>query len=146
MTSGEEEDEAEKKKKDTAYDALLRELEADSQRSYDKAILTLSGGALGISFAFVKDIVGSAELAHPCRLLSAWIFWAASLTSTLISFFTSREALAKAQRDFPNWKEGDPKLGGGWNRATWIFNVVAGIGFLAGVGFMIAFAFATIGG
>ena len=43
---------------DEAYRARLARLRTRAFANYDKAVITLSGGALGISFAFVKDAVG----------------------------------------------------------------------------------------
>lgn len=42
---------------------FLRDADQQAQTDYEKTVLSLSGGALGISFAFVKDIVGSKPLA-----------------------------------------------------------------------------------
>jgi hypothetical protein len=47
------------------YRALLVQTWQKTQDDIDKAILSLSGGALGVSFVFLKDIVGPAG-AHKC--------------------------------------------------------------------------------
>ncbi len=61
-------------------------LQADhaASRDFDKAIMTLAAGALGVSIAFVHDVAP-----HPVRV--AWLGWAwglfaASLVLILLSF------------------------------------------------------------
>lgn len=80
------------------YRNLLTKTEQESQAAYDKATLTLSGGALGLSFAFVKDFIGSDPMALSWALLLAWISWALSATSILTSFYLSQQALREAIR------------------------------------------------
>lgn len=45
--------------------------------------------ALGISFAFIKDLIGSGLIIHPGLLFAAWLSWGLSIVSTLASFFFS---------------------------------------------------------
>jgi len=79
--------------------AELRLREQANQAAYDKAVMTLSGGALAISVAVVKDFFGGQAAAWSCTLLLAWIAWALSLTSILFSFHFSVLAQRKLQRD-----------------------------------------------
>ena len=57
------------------YRNWLIAAEQKAQEDFDKTVLSLSGGALGISFAFVKDIVGDQPLIKTKFLLTAWIAW-----------------------------------------------------------------------
>ncbi len=61
-----------------------------AQEDYDKAVMTLSGGALGISFAFLKDIVGPGDLLNETLLFFAWISWGLSVTAVLFSYYFSQ--------------------------------------------------------
>ncbi|WP_134984071.1 hypothetical protein [Xanthomonas axonopodis] len=54
---------------DPEYRQWLVVAEQKAQEDYDKTVLTLSGGALGISFAFVKDIVGQNPIQNSSWLL-----------------------------------------------------------------------------
>src|SRR5690242_8681658 len=72
--------------------------EQKAQEDFDKWVLTLSGGGLGTSFAFIKDLIGTGPLAHPLLLFSAWSAWAVSIVATLASFFFSQLALRTAIR------------------------------------------------
>ena len=44
------------------YRAHLVSAAQKAQEDFDKTLLALSGGALGVSFAFVKDIVGDGSV------------------------------------------------------------------------------------
>ena len=57
------------------YRESLEALKQKSQDSYDKTVLSLSAGALGLSFAFVKDIVGSWPPQAYAWLFAAWVSW-----------------------------------------------------------------------
>ncbi|RZZ85025.1 hypothetical protein [Pseudoxanthomonas winnipegensis] len=81
---------------DEQYRQWLVAAEQKAQEDYDKTVITLSGGALAISFAFVKDILGDGPIKHPGWLVACWGLWALSLASMLASFYYSRKALRKA--------------------------------------------------
>jgi hypothetical protein len=57
------------------YRKFLQDAEQKCQDNYYKMVLALSGGALGVSFAFVKDIVPIARALFKCCLFCAWICW-----------------------------------------------------------------------
>lgn len=121
---------------------LVSALEA-SQHAYDKAILTLSGGALGMSLAFLEHVAGSPPFLSPDFLIYAWSAWAVSVLATLVSFYFSVRALriAITQHD----SDDDSKQGGRWATATEFCNVLAGLAFVAGLAMFFAFAQDNIG-
>lgn len=120
------------------YRCLLTQTEQTSQADFDKAVLTLSGGALGLSFAFTKDIVGTAPIAHIGYLLLAWIAWALSSTSILVSFFASARAQRKAIKQLDRGLL-PPRPGGLWDITTDTLNVLGLLLFLFGLTMMIFF-------
>jgi hypothetical protein len=61
--------------------------------SFDKSMLTLSSGALGVSLAFIKDIVPLGQAVWVCLLLSSWIAFSLCIVITVISFRISIAAL-----------------------------------------------------
>jgi len=69
------------------------------QESFDKTVLALSGGALGVTFAFIKDIVGSGTIISPLLITLAWILWGLSVCFNLISFFSSHLSLISIIQD-----------------------------------------------
>lgn len=124
---------------------MLQALEHESQRAYDKTVLTLSGGALGVSFAFVKDIIGEAPIVWKAFLLASWVFWGLSVTCVLFSFFLSQRALHKAI------DEVDEKIDEGktpknyYDTMTRVLNVLGGFLFFTGVISMVVFAAKNMG-
>jgi hypothetical protein len=121
------------------YRGLLTKTEQESQAEFDKAILALSGGALGLSFAFTKDIVGTGNITHSGFLLAAWIAWATSSASVLISFFTSILALRKAIRQLDRGTIGMERPGGWWDSITASLNLSGLFLFLVGLAMMVFF-------
>jgi len=107
MTPAELEEERKKIYAITRQDLLVRNL--SNSEKYDNAILTLATGILGISLAFIKDIVplGKAEFI-PLLKLSWWLFGAA-IVSTLVSFAVSQLAIKRqleyAERYYLEGKE-----------------------------------------
>lgn len=63
-------------------------------RSYDKWLLTLSGGALALSMALCKDVVvGTPQGTH--WLLASWVLFAVAILSTLTCILLSHGAHEK---------------------------------------------------
>lgn len=121
----------------------LVQAEQESVASYDKAILSLAAGGLGVSMAFVKDIVDN-KVGLPFHYLYwSWTVWGVSVTSTLASFYTSRLALRKAIRQI------DARMaptGGKATVVTEILNALSGISFLAGTALLALFVRSSLGG
>jgi len=63
-----------------------------SLTSFDKYILTLASGALGISLTFINTIVPDIERATVTLLIIGWSGVIVSILSTLSSFLTSQWA------------------------------------------------------
>ena len=113
--------------------------EQKAQEDFDKAVLSLSGGALGISFAFIKDIVGVGSINNPGLLLFSWGCWGSSIIAILASYFFSHLSLRKAinQVDSDEIYKGHP--GGAFDWITAFLNACGGILFFVGVILMIVF-------
>ena len=121
------------------YRRQLQELATKSQEYLDKTVLTLSGGALGISFVFLKDVIGGNPVAVPNYLLTAWLLWGSSSTAVLLSYLTSCWALKKTisqLRSATVWQE---RPGGIWSPITSSLNLWSLGSFLAGLVFLIMF-------
>jgi hypothetical protein len=63
-----------------------------STDSYDQSLLTLSSGGLGLSIAFIKDIVPLHDAMWLWLLYSSWIAFALCILTTVISFQIAIEA------------------------------------------------------
>jgi hypothetical protein len=120
--------------------------EQKAQEDFDKSVLTLSGGGLGISFAFIKDLLGPGPIVHPGLLFTAWLAWGISVISTLASFFFSQLALRTAIRQVDEGTIGDQYPGRSYARATVALNAVGGVMFLVGVVFIVWFVAVNLGG
>ncbi|MFQ3172121.1 MAG: hypothetical protein ACI9DG_002161 [Oleispira sp.] len=118
--------------------------EQKSQDDYDKTIVSLSGGALGISIVFIKDIIGTSDPVMLWTVITAWALWATSLASVVTSYFLSRIALRVAilQNDKNDFSAG---VGGRAAKATHFFNAISGLMFLSGIVFLIIFSAKNIG-
>ena len=110
-----------------------------AQDSYDRAILSLSGGALAVSLVFLKDVIGTRELISRDLLLSSWILWVLSILGVLASHFFSQRALitAVSQVDAGTIHKEPP--GGLSTKLTIGLNLLSGLTFLGGTFAMLRF-------
>jgi len=73
--------------------------EQRAQEDFDKAVMiSLSGGGLGNSFAFVDKFIKTSQPAHHWLLFGAWIAWAISILAVLLSYFASIRACRRVIR------------------------------------------------
>jgi hypothetical protein len=122
------------------YRNHLVQAQQKAQEDYDKAILALSGGALGLSMTFVKDLIGSNPVAHKGYLLTAWVCWGVSLTSILYSYYTSVSLCTKGIAQVDAGIAYQQPIGGWFRVITRTLNFLAGFGFLIGLVMIVIFA------
>ena len=115
------------------YRKWLVAAEQKSQEDFDKTVLSLSGGALGISFVFLKDVIGPQSIVLPIFLLAAWLTWAFSTFSVLTSYYLSHLALRRAISQVDEGTIYQQPPGGDFARWTAILNAIGAILFLLGV-------------
>jgi|SRR6267378_662765 len=112
------------------YRQQLLSLEEKAQATFDKTVVTLSGGALGISFAFTNSIVGTSPVVDRPWLIAAWGAWVGSLAASLSSHYFSTFAI---RRRIETLDSGAAKDGAGrWDRAVVVTNAASAVLFLAG--------------
>ncbi len=118
------------------YRQWLFQVHHTASRDYDKALMMIAGGGLGISIAFIRD-VGP----HPNMkwLLGAgWFLLALSLLVILIAFVTSQKALLREIGDLDDSAaKPRPNLHAEW---TGILNLVSGGCCVLGVVCVLIFA------
>ena len=73
----------------------LIEVEHSSSDQHDKAALTLSAGALGLSVTFLEKIAPAPTPCTSWLVLLAWLCFIGSITSALASFHFSQIACRK---------------------------------------------------
>lgn len=122
------------------YRKFLVAAEQKSQEDFDKAVLTLSGGALGISFTFLKDIVGVNSITEPAFLIWSWRLWAGSILCVLFSYFLSHLSLRKAIAQVDDQTIYDQKPGAMWSTWTACLNIAGAALFVLGVLMLTCFA------
>lgn len=118
--------------------------EQKAQEDFDKTVLTLSGGALGISFAFITDVAGDPPFKWPLLLFWAWVCWGLSAFSVLVSYFASHLALRRAIRQVDTGEIYTGKIGGAYDFATAVLNGLGAALFLSGVILIVAFAYLNL--
>jgi hypothetical protein len=121
-----------------SYRQALCSAEQTMQSEFDKAVMTLSGGALGISMSFLKDIVGKNPKSFSI-LFSAWSLWGLSITCIFLSFATSSKALRRAIEDTDMRMIYMTLATNRWATATRILNRLGGAGFVIGLAAFLAF-------
>jgi hypothetical protein len=113
--------------------------EQKAQEDYDKAVTTLSGGALAVSFAFLEKVVKAGPAKSPDLLFAAWILWAASIGCVMISYLLSRQALRKAITQVDAGAIYIRRPGGAMSVATELLNIASGALFIIGVAVVAVF-------
>lgn len=109
--------------------------------AFDRALMTLSAGSLGLSIAFVKDIAPDPVSVWALEL--SWILMGLSLLAIVTSFVGSVEVhkrlidgldCERGYNDEPRWVR----------QGVTCLNGVAGGLFVAGAAFLIAFAMLNV--
>jgi hypothetical protein len=115
---------------------LLFNAKLQGSQSLDKAILTLSAGALGLSLTFMRQVAPHPQPTTLKLIILAWSCFGLSIVTTLISFLTSQKACNKQIEilEATFLQHGDrEKLTNKYSRVTMILNWFSIILFIAGV-------------
>jgi uncharacterized membrane protein len=134
---------------DSAYRQRLVEVGHASQMSYDKALLTLSAGAMGLSLNFVKELLNGKPHQLLCVLMISWVCWIVSIASVVLSFYLSVKAhdtaIGRLDEEIRRHREKLPPLPEeSKNMAdllTRAMNIISGVFFFVGLIFVIIFVF-----
>lgn len=114
--------------------------EQKSQEDYDKTVLSLSAGALGVSFAFIKDVIGPNNVVtFPLLIIFAWVCWGFSVFVVLISYYSSHLALRRAISQVDKGTIYKEHAGGIIDFVTEILNIAGAVLFFIGVIFAALF-------
>jgi hypothetical protein len=118
---------------------LVTALHTASQ-DFDKAVMTLAAGALGVSIAFVNSVAPNPRATFWLGL--AWALFGTSLVFILASFITSQQAI--------RWEiehlQDDPPQDRPWKSTTRNLNYGAATAFVLGVCSLVVFALLNLGG
>ncbi|GEM_PF-1516913 len=127
---------------------LLISTEQEQAKTFDKYILTISSGALGLSLAFIK-LIQNIETGSENWLFAAWALFSLSTLSTLISFLTGQAACRRQVKIleasfFPEEQEEKSDDRNPHSTATGILNVSSIALLILGFATFIIFAFQNI--
>ena len=114
------------------YRSLLISGEQKAQTDFDKTIIALSGGALGVTFAFAERIIGTTTQVRMAALEAAWISWVVSLASVLLSHYFSAIAMRHALKQYDAGKLPGERVGGVYDVIILVLNAFGGVAFLVG--------------
>ena len=85
-----------------SYRQSLDNAEVEVSGRYDKWILTLSGGALGLSITFLEKIAPTPNPETVWLLTFSWVLFVASILAALISLLTSQSAIREMRNSLDN--------------------------------------------
>ena len=114
------------------YRKELVATEQKSQTEYDRLVVALSGGALGVSFAFVERFIGDDPPRVLCTLIVAWVAWVCSLAFVLGSHFFSTMAMRATMAQLDEDKIDTEPVGGASDRILVWLNALGGVTFIIG--------------
>ena len=109
--------------------------------AFDRALMTLSAGSLGLSIAFVKDIARNPVSVWTLEL--SWILMGLSLLAIVTSFVASVEVHKRLIDGLDSGRRYDDEPRWVRHGVTWL-NALAGLLFVAGAGFLITFAILNV--
>lgn len=113
--------------------------------AYDKMLLTLAGGALGLSIVFLKDILVLDSLKSPSLLIWAWSLFIFSLSGVLGRLLFGIEAYRKALRQVDDGTIRKARVGGFYSLASRLLHIAAALSLVAGFVCIAAFAYKNVG-
>lgn len=140
MSTSESQRQEEIAERNAGYADYLRErqasieLECKQAESFDRWILTLSGGALAITMTFVKEFAPSGGRVDVHYLLIGWASFAASMCSTLLSFLASQRGHQRLRCILDEqFKRGSIDQSNHWGRMTAALNLLSMLLFFVGI-------------
>jgi len=120
-----------------------------STDSYDQSLLTLSSGGLGLSIAFIKDIVPLQEAVWLWLLYASWATFGACILTTVVSFQvairTQEEHLGNCWKFYIGRDDSYGNASGPYKTALKYCTIIAGILFVLALACTITFAIENVG-
>lgn len=118
--------------------------EQKSIESYDKSILTLTAGGLGITLTFINSAISSGQVVQLQLLFWGWGFWVSAIIITLSSFYCSHLALRKTLCQIDDETIHTSIPGGCYSKFIKVCNFFSGSFFIVGLVFVLYFTSTNI--
>lgn len=119
-----------------------------STDSYDNNLITLSSGGLGVSIAFIKEIVHPAQATSLWMLYVSWVCFGLCILTTVISFQiaikTQKEHLVNCGKYYLDKDDSYRDKAGKYSKALTGCTIFAGVFFVLALAFTIVFAVSNI--
>lgn len=119
------------------YSDKMTRASQSSYEQFDKAILTLSSGGLGLSIIFITDFQNYNGIDYTSFLIISWVFFCLSILTTLLSFVFSQKAsklnIEFADKYYLKNKEEYFSKTNPYSKATKYLNYLSGTFFLIAV-------------
>jgi hypothetical protein len=118
------------------YRKFLEQCETEATSDFDKTTVTLSGGALGLAIAFLKEVPRNTPRWAFHVFAGAMVALVLSVLGVLLSLMASRKSMRYELQcvDGKRQKPDGEEAGGWWRRATETFNWIALVGCVLGIG------------
>jgi len=116
-----------------AYRALNENLMYQASQNFDKYLITLSAGSLGLSLTFLSTMFKGKDLHSQGFLFTAWACWLVSIMSILYSFATSAKSHSNAIDQVDKGTAHEEKIGGHSTTITQILSIVGGVSFFIAI-------------
>jgi hypothetical protein len=114
--------------------------------SYDKMLIMLSGGALGLSITFLKDVVNLAKVKHAELIMLSWLAFIISLAAVLGRVLFGIEAYRKAISQVDDGSIYNEKPGGIYACLTKCLHILSAASLLVGLLLIAIFSYLNVGG
>ena len=128
-----------------AYRQNLYDVQVKLSESYDKLIITLSGGALALSITFLKDIIKVDNIVSSWLLLSAWGLFVVSLTCILGEILFGIKAFKKAIKQIDDGTIYGERVGGKSSAVTNVLQISASVTLIIGLVLISVFVYFNMG-
>jgi hypothetical protein len=125
----------------TEYRDLLVRAGQKAQDDYDRNVIALSGGAIGVSFVFLRDVIKQSAKASQPLMLGAWIAWGLSIATVVASYFFSKKALDTAIDQVDAGEIRRQKAGKTFSTVVSVLNPISGGLFFVGVVLLAVFVY-----
>jgi len=126
---------------DKDYWHQLFDLYKESSSQFDKQILYISSGALGLTFSFIKDIVDIGTAQYKPMLLIGWLILIIVVLISLFSHYFSMKSLNQRMEDVE--AASSPKADK-FNKIVSCLNLIMLLALSSGILFIIIFTFINL--